>query len=305
MTLRVMVTGATGFVGRPLVARLAAAGHTVAAVANDPGPTAAAQAYVVDVRDRDSVARLIAGFAPDRVVHLAALSHVGESWRRIPEYFAINVRGAGNVIAATPSSVPLLFMSSAEVYGLVPDAEQPIREEREPAPRTPYALTKAAAEVLALAAGATVVRSFNLLGAGQAANFALPDFARQLAAVERNERPALLKVGNLSARRDFVPVDEAVAGLAGLVEAPMPGEIVNLARGESPSIAEMLARLVEITGLTVALEEDPDRLRPVDVPRLCGDPSRLAARGWRSSGNLDSALAALWNEAREAAACGR
>ena len=302
MTLRVMVTGATGFVGRPLVARLAARGHRVAAVANDASSTAAGETVVVDVRDREAVASAVAGFAPDRVVHLAALSHVGDSWRRIPDYFAVNVRGAANVFAATPAKTPLLFMSSAEVYGLVPDAEQPLREERETSPRTPYALTKAAAELLALASGATVVRSFNLIGPGQAPNFALPDFARQLAKIERRERPPVLKVGNLSARRDFVPVGEAVEALAALVETPARGEVVNLASGESPSIAEMLARLVAVTGLTVELEEDPERLRPVDIPRLCGDASRLAARGWRASGDLDSALAGLWDEAR-AAAC--
>ena len=303
MTLRVMVTGATGFVGRPLVDRLAALGHEVAAVANAATPTAATRSYVVDVRDRAAVAAAIADFAPERVVHLAALSHVGESWRRIPDYFAVNVRGAANVFTATPAAIPLLFMSSAEVYGLVPDDEQPIREDREPSPRTPYALTKAAAEEMALARGATVVRSFNLIGAGQTVNFALPDFAQQLARVERREQLPVLRVGNLSARRDFIAVEEAIEALARLVESPPPGEVFNLASGSCPSIAEMLARLVAISGLTIELEEDPARLRPVDVPCLCGDPSRLAARGWRSSGDLDGALAALWHDARAAASC--
>lgn len=306
MTLRILVTGATGFVGRHLAARLAACGHAVGAMAHDSIEVApGVESLVVDVRDGAAVRAAVAAFAPDRVAHLAALSHVGESWRRIPDYYAVNVRGAENVFAATPPGVPILFTSSAEVYGLVPDAEQPIREEREPSPRTPYALTKAAAERLALAAGATVVRSFNLIGAGQTPNFALPDFASQLAEIESGARPPVLAVGNLSARRDFVHVEDAAEALAGLLEQPAPGELLNLASGQSPSIAELLARLVGITGLAVETREDPERLRPVDVPRLCGDGSRLAAHGFRPRRTVDEALADLWREARERLAVAR
>lgn len=302
-TLRVLVTGATGFVGRRLVERLAAAGHLVAAAANDAAaPATGAAKLTVDVRDRGALAAGIAEFAPDRVVHLAALSHVGESWRRIPDYFAINVQGAENVFAATPAGVPLLFMSSAEVYGLVPDDEQPIREDRPLAPRTPYALTKAAAERLALAASATVVRSFNLIGAGQAPSFALPDFAGQLAEIKRGTRPPSLAVGNLSARRDFVHVEDGAEALVRLVEDPAPGELLNLASGESPSISELLDRLIALTGLEVERVEDPERLRPVDVPRLCGDASRLRERGWVPRHTVDDALLELWDEARRRAA---
>jgi GDP-4-dehydro-6-deoxy-D-mannose reductase len=184
MRLRVLITGATGFVGRRLVEHAARRGHAVAAMANDATPPPeGVEKLCVDVRDRAAVGAAVAAFAPRRIVHLAALSHVGESWRRIPETFAINVLGAEHVLEAAPSGTEVLFMSSAEVYGLVPDDEQPIVEERPAAPRTPYALSKAAAERLMLRAGATVIGSFNLIGAGQAPTFALPDFARQLAGI--------------------------------------------------------------------------------------------------------------------------
>ncbi len=297
MSLRILVTGATGFVGRRLVGRLAEAGHAVGAVAIDQhGLPAAVARYVVDVRDAAGLCEVCAGFAPDRIVHLAALSHVGESWRRIPEYFAVNVLGVEHVLAAA-RECPVLFMSSAEVYGLVPDDAQPIPESRPVSPRTPYALTKAAAERLALAAGATVVRSFNLLGAGQAANFALPSFAAQLVAIERGARP-VLAVGNLSARRDFVHVDDAISALARLAVDPRPGEIFNLASGGDHSIAELLDRLIALSGLAVRCEEDPEKLRPVDVPRLCGDASRLRALGWEPQRGVEAALCDLFAEAR-------
>jgi GDP-4-dehydro-6-deoxy-D-mannose reductase len=297
VSLRILVTGATGFVGRRLVDRLAAAGHAVGAVAIDQHelPAAAAR-FAVDIRDAAAIAGACDRFSPDRIVHLAALSHVGESWRRIPDYFAINVLGVEHVVASA-RGCPMIFMSSAEVYGLVPDEAQPIPESRQVAPRTPYALTKAAAERLALAAGATVVRSFNLIGPGQAPSFALPSFAAQLAAIETGAEP-VLSVGNLSARRDFVHIDDAVTALVRLAEAPQPGEIYNLASGEDHSIAELLARLVALSGLEVRCEEDPEKLRPVDVPRLCGDASHLRALGWAPERGVDAALRDLFSEAR-------
>lgn len=188
-------------------------------------------------------------------------------------------------------------MSSAEVYGLVPDEAQPISELRPLSPRNPYALTKASAERLALAAGATVVRSFNLIGAGQAASFALPSFAAQLAAIEHHT--PLLSVGNLSARRDFLHVEDAVAALALLAEEPQPGTVLNLASGVDHSIAELLGRLIALSGLEVRCAEDPEKLRPVDVRRLCGDASRLRALGWEPERGVDAALADLFCEARD------
>lgn len=297
MPLRILVTGATGFVGRRLVGRLAAAGHRVGAVAIDQHEqSAAADRFAVDIRDAAALAGVVARFAPDRIVHLAALSHVGESWRRIPDYFAINVLGVEHILAAA-RGCPALFMSSAEVYGLVPDEAQPISELRPLAPRNPYALTKAAAERLALAAGATVVRSFNLIGAGQAPSFALPSFAAQLAAIERGA-PPLLSVGNLSARRDFLHIEDAVAALARLAESPQPGVVFNLASGIDHSIAELLERLIALSGLAVRCAEDPEKLRPVDVPRLCGDASRLRALGWEPERGVEAALTDLFAEAR-------
>lgn len=283
--------------GRRLTARLAAHGHRIGAVAIDhqelPG---AAERFAVDIRDLSGLETAIARFAPDRIVHLAALSHVGESWRRIPEYFSCNVLGVENVVRAA-RSCPVLFMSSAEVYGLVPDDEQPISEDRPVAPRTPYALTKAAAERIALAAGATVVRSFNLIGAGQAPNFALPSFAAQIAAIEGGAE-ARIAVGNLSARRDFIHIEDASSALVELVERPRAGEVLNLASGQDFSIEEMLQRLVALSGLTVDCVEDPEKLRPVDVPRLCGDASRLRTLGWRPALGVEAALVELLEEAR-------
>jgi len=300
--VRVLLTGASGFVGRRLGARLAAAGHAVGGLAHDlAGLPEGVEPLPADVRDRAAVARAAERFAPDTVVHLAALSHVGESWRRIDEYYEVNVLGTEHALAAAGGR-RFLLASSAEVYGLVPAAEQPIREARPLAPRSPYALTKAVAERLALAAGASIARLFNLAGPGQAPTFALPSFAAQLAAIEAGDAEPVLKVGNLTAERDFLHVEDGAAGLARLAEAAAPGEVYNVASGRAVSIAGALERLIAISGLSVRVEEDPERLRPVDVPRLCGDASRLRALGWRPERDLDAALADVWAAARAARA---
>ncbi|HNU83872.1 MAG TPA: NAD-dependent epimerase/dehydratase family protein, partial [Thermoanaerobaculia bacterium] len=147
--MRVLVTGATGFLGRHLVAALRGAGHEVVGTGFGhelalPGVAL----HELDVRDAGAVARLLATVRPDAVAHLAALSHVGESWRRPDEYFAVNVLGVEHLLRHA-GGARFLFISSAEVYGAVPEGEQPIRESRPVAPRTPYAMTKAAAERLA------------------------------------------------------------------------------------------------------------------------------------------------------------
>lgn len=300
--MRALLTGASGFLGRRLAARLERDGFTVAGVCLDRlGLPESIPVHAVDVRDAAGLARVVAAESPDVVVHLAALAHVGESWGRMPEYFAINVLGTENVAAAARGR-RLLFVSSAEVYGAVPEDEQPIDEQRAPAPRSPYALTKAAAERLALAAGAVVVRCFNLVGAGQTRSFALPSFAAQLATIGAGRVPPVLKVGNLTARRDFVHVEDGVEALALLVERGVAGEVYNVASGHALSIAEALERLIRVSGLEVTLEEDPARLRPVDVPLLCGDAGRLRALGWCARHGFDAAVEELWCEAAAAAA---
>jgi len=295
--MRVLVTGANGFLGRHLVEGLAGAGHVPIGLALDEtGIAPDIERHAVDVRDAAAVTAVVESAAPDAILHLAALSHVGESWERIPDYFAVNVLGTENVLAAA-SGRRFFFASSAEVYGTVPGEEQPIPESRPLAPRSPYALTKAAGERLALGAGASVIRLFNLLGAGQAANFALPSFARQLAAIRAGRERPVLRVGNLEARRDFVNVRDAVDAIVRLLTIDSPGGIYNLATGEAVSIREALERLRRLSGVETEIEIDPERLRPVDVPLLRGDASRLRALGWTPERGFEGALAELWAEA--------
>lgn len=307
---RVLVTGAEGFVGGRLVPRLVARGATViachapgTAIASDgdTGARAPVEHIALDIRDRDAVDRVFRATAPDAVVHLAGLSDVMASWQRIDDYYRVNVEGSEHVVSvarALSETCRLVIASSAEIYGPVPETELPVSETRGLEPGSPYALTKAAVERLSLPLGAIVVRSFNLIGPGQDANFALPSFATQLAAIEAGREEPVLHVGNLTARRDFVHVDDGADAYALLVEHGEPASVYNVASGEAIELEAALRRLIRLSGLEVEIRQDPDRMRPADVPVMCGDASRLRALGWRPKRSFDQALEAIWEDAR-------
>ncbi len=303
--MRVLITGACGFVGRHLARRLCAAGDEVVGTwwPQPPAdPPAGVELIAADVEDAARVAEIVGRVRPDAIVHLAALSHVGESWERPGSYYRVNVAGTEHVVRAA-GRARVLVASSAEVYGAVPEDEQPIGEDRPLAPGTPYGVTKAAAERLALAlagegrAEVVIVRSFNLIGPGQAPRFALPSFAAQLAGVRRGESEPVLRVGNLSARRDFVHVEAAVRAYELLLREGIPGTAYNLSSGRAWSIQQALDALIRISGVHARVETDPERFRPIDQPLLCGDPARLSALGWRPEPGFDRAIEDIWHEA--------
>lgn len=303
--MHVLVTGISGFVGPRLARRLLETGDRVSGtylIDHPVFPEAGEiRLFEVDLQDAAALERVVREAAPDAIVHLAGLSHVGESWKRMPDYFRVNVLGTENLLAAAAGR-PVVIASSAEVYGLVPDPEQPITEDRVVDPRTPYALTKAAAERLALQRGGVVARAFNLVGPGQSPKFALPTFAEQLAGFRRGghgEHEPVLRVGNLSARRDFVHVDDGAEAFRLLAEKGKRGGIYNIASGRAFTISEALERLMGISGVKATIRPDPERMRPVDLPLLLGDARPLRALGWNPRRTLDDALADLWAAARE------
>jgi GDP-4-dehydro-6-deoxy-D-mannose reductase len=292
----VLLTGSSGFVGRRLASRLVRRGDRVVGTTFGEGPPAEGwQAVELDLLQPEALPELARRFEPDVVVHLAGLSHVGESWRKPGVYFQVNVLGTERLLAAFPSSRTFLA-SSAEVYGNVPEEQQPIDESRVPAPENPYGLTKAAAERLVLAAGGTVLRFFAFIGAGQPRNFALPDFAAQLAA-NRTRGKTRLAVGNLEARRAFLNVDDGIDGIVAAIEKGLPGAVYNVGGEQAPSVRSVLAMLIERSGLDVEVVTDESRLRPVDTPLLSPRLERLKALGWQPRRSLEETVAEIWEEA--------
>lgn len=296
--MRVLVTGISGFIGCHLARQLESAGAVIFGLAADRPGRVIGEHFESDILDRPALSAAIDRCAPDVVVHLAGLSHVGQSWKRPGDYLRVNFIGTRNVLLAAGKS-RVIVASSAEVYGLVPENEQPIAEDRPLDPRSPYAMTKACAEELAREHGAIVARAFNIVGVGQSGHFAVPSFASQLAAIRKGERAAVLQVGDLRPRRDFLHVADAASAYRVLIERGEPGRAYNLASGSVWSIGEVLDRLRRISGVVADVERDEARLRPVEMPLLQGDNRRLRDLGWTPRYDLDRALADIWQAAKD------
>jgi GDP-4-dehydro-6-deoxy-D-mannose reductase len=289
---RVLVTGAEGFAGRHL--RAALEGRGVAVIAS-----------AADVRDGAALSRELRAARPDAVAHLAAMTSVADAWDREREVWEVNALGTLNVVLAVAEHAPearLLVASSAEVYGRISEDEGPVDEDRRVAPVSPYGRAKAAAELACARddVDIVVVRPFPHTGPGQSETFAIASFAAQIARIEASREPASIKVGNLAARRDYSDVRCVVDAYARLLERRGEPRVVNVASGTAHSMASVLDRLLALATVEVAVETDPSRLRPAEIPLLVGSPHRLTeATGWRPSRSLDETLADVLNAARQ------
>lgn len=293
--MRAYVTGGSGFVGTWLRAHLEQMGDEVVATGAE-----------VDVTDAEATAAAMVDSRPDAVYHLAGLAHVGRSWQEPAEYFRVNAGGTLSVLeAARRCARPprVLVVSSAEVYGAVRPEQLPLGEGEPMRPVSPYAAGKAAAELVAVQAhlghGLPVVRArpFNHTGPGQAPTFVVPAFARRIVAARR-EGSRQLKVGNLSAARDLLDVRDVVRAYRLLAVGGEAGEVYNVCSGEAVVVGDLVRRMLELAAADLELVEDPELLRPVDVPVLRGDAGRLrAATGWRPEVSLDETLRAVLDEA--------
>jgi GDP-4-dehydro-6-deoxy-D-mannose reductase len=242
-----------------------------------------------DVADGAALGRVMADAAPQAIYHLAALTHVGESWDNPSQVLRVNVLGTAEVLAAAralaePATV--LVVSSAEVYGIVSPGQLPINETAPTSPVTPYAASKLAAEAVALQAWrgygqpVMVVRPFNHIGPGQSPNFAVPALAKRIVEAKKSGARSLL-VGTLTTRRDFTDVRDVVVAYRLLVTGGSPGSIYNVCSGQDVAISEVADELFRLAQVDLDLVTDPDLVRPVDVPVLRGDASLLrSATGW-------------------------
>jgi len=302
--MRALVTGASGFVGRHLVAACAEAGEVVAEASRATG---------VDLLDLDGARAAVAAARPDVVYHLAALAHAGASWEDPSGYLAGNLALALSVLEAVRAEAPgatVVVIGSGEVYG--PPATLPVTEDAPLRPQNPYAVSKASADLLAGfyadAHGLRVIRArpFNHAGPGQAASYAIGSFARQAAvAAEAGRDPIRIVTGNPDTRRDYSDVRDVVRAYRLLSERAEPGTY-NVCSGRTASGRELLAALARAVGAGLEHEVDPALVRAHDVLEVRGSHERLRrATGWEPEIALEHTLADTVGWWREQLRAGR
>jgi GDP-4-dehydro-6-deoxy-D-mannose reductase len=309
--MRVLVTGADGFVGSWLVRRLRRDGHEVIAAVQQDRPLLAAGAPApwgigvhtvpFELLDGASVRGIVSiGF--DAVVHLAAVASGGDARREPADAWQVNAVGTarlaeelGRSRGSGKADPVLLVASTAEVYG-AGDGGRLRVETDDAAPCSPYAASKLAAEDAALEVHrrtglrVVVARAFPHTGKGQDTRFVVPAFARRLVAAKRAGVKEV-KVGNLEPVREFLHVSDVVEAYVDLLRLGVPGEAYNVAGGSAVSLRELFERLAKIVAHDAVAVPDPELVRPADIPHLVGDGSKLRALGaWHPKVDLHETL---------------
>jgi len=296
---RLLLTGSTGFVGSHVAA--ASNGGAFAGWQVVPLPRG------MDLREREPLRDWLASQPVDAVVHLAAQSFVPRSFQDPAETLEINVVGTSNLIellAGTGFGGRFLYVSSGDVYGRLDDSQLPVSEITVPQPRSPYAVSKIAAEMRCLQAmrsdglDVLIARPFNHVGPGQAAQFAVPALARQVAAIAAGRQPPVIRAGDVDVTRDFTDVRDVVAAYAAILSGGTTGTIYVVGSGRERTLRDVLRRLCELAGVNAELKQDATLMRPAEQRRMVADASLLRRHtGWSPSIPFDQTLTDILTDA--------
>jgi GDP-4-dehydro-6-deoxy-D-mannose reductase len=296
---RVLVTGVTGFAGSHLVDYMLERGDCeIFGIQRWRSRTENIEHILgrftmleCDLRDASSARDTLERVKPDWIFHLAAQSFVPTSWIAPTESLTTNVLCQVNLFEAVRRiglQCRIQLACSSEEYGMVLPGELPIRETNPLRPLSPYAVSKVAQDMLGYQywmswkVDSVRTRGFNHEGPRRGPVFVASDFAKQIADIEKGRKPPVMFVGNLESKRDFTDVRDMVRAYWLALEKCEPGEVYNICRGRAWSIREVLDLLLGMTKARIEVRQDPERLRPSDVPVLLGDNSRFVqATGWQ------------------------
>jgi GDP-4-dehydro-6-deoxy-D-mannose reductase len=296
--MNVLVTGAAGFVGGHLVKELKDNGHeVVAAINNSENPIAGVRCVSADLSVADEVNKSVDFKSIDAVIHLAGLAAVGPSFDAPLHYITVNAGIEINLYEACilqNAKPKFLIISSGSLYD--PKSQMPIDEESPVVASSPYSVSKITQESLAKYYGNrgfeyVIARPFNHIGPGQNPGFIVPDFAKQIVVAEKGEATKIM-VGNLEAKRDYTDVRDIAKAYRLLVESDKAvGQTFNICSGNSVSGQEILDKLLTKSEVRLKIAQDPERMRPSDIPEIIGDHSKISsAIGWQPQYSIDQSL---------------
>lgn len=304
--LKALITGISGFVGSYLAEYLLeqpgwqVAGTVFGPYANIADLRGKLELYPAELSRLDVMTFILEECQPDAIFHLAAQPLVQVSRQDPWGTLETNIRVQLNVLEGVAQVKPdcrVLVVGSAEEYGLVTAEDLPIDEDTPFRPLSPYATSKIAQDLLGLQYYLTNhlyvvrVRPFNHIGPRQRSGFVTPDLARQIAAAEVGLQPPVIDVGNLAARRDFSDVRDVVRAYVLAITDGEAGQVYNVGSGRSRSIQEVLDSLLALSSTSIEVRQDPQRMRPSDVPDMVCDASRLRQKtGWQPAISFEQSL---------------
>jgi len=312
--LRVLIIGATGFVGNHLASHL----HTIHPDATIYGTRLSATeksnkhietTFQIDLKDYERVREMLVECQPDTIYHLAAQAFVPRSFEDPWETLENNIRSQLNLIQACIEldiRPRMLIISSAEIYGAVDATQMPITLDTPMRPTNPYSVSKVTQDMLGLQFYLSHdmpimrARAFNHIGPGQNPRFVAPAFATQIAKIEVNQQEPFIYVGNIEAQRDFTDVRDIVRAYQLITEKGQPGQAYNIASGKAYSIQYLLDTLLSYSDIEIEIRVDEARLRPVDVPVILGDYSQLNHdTGWQPTISFEGTLKDVLDDCRQ------
>ena len=304
--MSVLITGINGFAGSYLTEYLLSRGLDVCGtilnadhVENIASFRERITLYEANILDSYVLQKILEKERPQQIYHLAGISSVKDSWDDPKRVYEINFLGTFHLYEAIVRSgiiARILFASSAEIYGAVKDRMPPLQEDFQICPTTPYAVSKAAGELLSKQFGYArkleiiCSRSFPHIGPKQDEKFVCSNFARQIAEIESGKREPVIMVGNLDAKRDFTDVRDIVRAYQILMEKGQLGEVYNVCSGEVYSIQSVLDIMLTMSKAKTKIQVDETRLRPADIPFLIGNNSKITSLGWSKRIPLQKSL---------------
>lgn len=296
---RVLITGASGFVGGYLAEHLLALGDYdiygtyLTEKSKEESPVNNKIHFIqTDLQNQDQTERLIMEVQPEYVYHLAAMASVWTSFQDPIGTFHANIDAQLMLFESLRKAQLLtsrvLVVGSAEEYGYITPEDLPVDEETPLRPANPYSVSKISQDFLGLQYTISYkmpiirIRPFNHVGPRQAPGFVLSDFARQVAEIEKGEMEPIIRVGNMEARRDFTDVRDMVKVYPLVLEKGIPGEVYNAGSGKSHKIQEVMDLLISFSHQTIKVESDPTKFRPADVSEIIADTTKITTlTGWK------------------------
>jgi GDP-4-dehydro-6-deoxy-D-mannose reductase len=307
--MRILVTGITGFAGGHLADALLARGKATVFGLSRRGDwpeewrhlTGGVQLCACDVGDRGQIETALRKVQPDQIYHLAGFAHVGQSFKEPDAAWVGNLtatRCLYDAVVRWGGKPRILYVGSGMIYGDAEAAEQAQHEDMPLRPVSPYAASKAAADLASYQytrdPGLDIVRArpFNHIGPRQSKQFAVSSFARQIAAIERGRQPPVLETGNLAPRRDLTDVRDMVQAYILLVERGRKGEAYNAGRGETHAMQDVVNQLLKLAHVPIEVRQQPGLVRATETMAVRADATRLRNEtGWTPRFTLSQTLA--------------